>query len=502
MAKRPKKDASVEPANIVGGTTQLNVDDLSERQQRGLALWQASQMSNGLSVLLSDEETVWFSQTDPTRSYRVGRDMRNRRGAMVAEYRCACEDFIKNGTPIDCKHIVAEKLRRGVLSVAGAIQKPRKVEKLAERRPARTRLAFDGKSIRTSQRRARRKMPDRVPELVLSLGRAYNANQEDVLIPIRPQIYRGGRKGAPMVARAIALVSKVARGLSADEMMPEYQRMINDGTLPLSKPPDPDTLGNWVNDERLTPILQEFLRQTSLPFRNREIGGIIDSSKVSQMMTAHSRTVEYGSDERYGADWAKCHALVGVETMVVMGVAFSGTRGVGNAHDINFLMPLVLNALKTFSLKYLLGDKAYLSGPALEALWEKGIKAVIPIKKGWYKDKTGSYHEAITNLVRWFDADNNRLFHEVYRLRPKVEALFSLLKRMSGGYCWSRGRSRKEANADVISTAWQNELLCKFIYLNLRTTVTLEEETGYEIDYMISEKRFPKPSAPLLVSAA
>lgn len=45
-------------------------------------------------------------------------------------------------------------------------------------------------------------------------------------------------------------------------------------------------------------------------------------------------------------------------------------------------------------------------------------------------------------------------------------------------------------------------MLCKCIYLNLRTTVLLEHETGYRIDYTIAERHFPAPSIPLLKTAA
>lgn len=150
----------------------------------------------------------------------------------------------------------------------------------------------------------------------------------------------------------------------------------------------------------------------------------------------------------------------------------------------------------------MLGDKAYLKGKLLEWLWERHIKAAIPLKKGWFRDGDAFYHEAIMHLVEWYDRNNNRDFHEIYRLRPKIEALFSLLKRLADNYCWSRGHDRKEANADLICTAWKNELLCKFIYVNLRTTVHLEEETGYVMDYLIPERRFPRPTEPLLNRAA
>jgi len=57
-------------------------------------------------------------------------------------------------------------------------------------------------------------------------------------------------------------------------------------------------------------------------------------------------------------------------------------------------------------------------------------------------------------------------FHEVYRLRPKIESFFSMLKRAADGYCWSRGRPHKDAdgrrieNGETPCTAWINEALC------------------------------------------
>jgi hypothetical protein len=47
---------------------------------------------------------------------------------------------------------------------------------------------------------------------------------------------------------------------------------------------------------------------------------------MSQMRSAHARYVEYGDDERENAHWMKLHALVGVETLVCMGIELSGTN--------------------------------------------------------------------------------------------------------------------------------------------------------------------------------
>lgn len=162
-------------------------------------------------------------------------------------------------------------------------------------------------------------------------------------------------------------------------------------------------------------------------------------------MTAHQKAVEYDfHDKRPDADWMKCHALVGVETQVIMAVEFSGVYGSGT-HDLNFLEPLVETAITTFPLEYLLGDKAYLAERIPKWLAERGIRAVIPIKKGWFRDQDRVYNEPLAALVEWFDRNENRDFHEVYRLRSKIECLFSVLKRVADGYCWSRGRKRQNS---------------------------------------------------------
>lgn len=496
MAKTstPAPDPDNEPAK--------RFESLNERQKRGVELFARAQIQNGMALPVNDETTLWFSQSDPTRVYHVERQIRNRRGTLQLEYRCECEDFKKQGA-LDCKHIFAEKLRRGEHHVRNFRQrKGHDARTKASRRPARKRQAYDGRAIRSAHRSAKRILPERIPELTLSLKLAFDSQCDGIIIPSRVQRYRGGKKPAPASTRAAAIVMKIACGLSASEMMPYYDRMISDGFLNLRRPPNEDTFSDWINDERLTPILREFLRKTALPFREREIGAIIDSSKISQLMTAHQKSVEYDVyDKRPSADWMKCHALVGVETLVVMAVEFSGIYGQGT-HDVNFLQPLVESAIGTFPLEYLLGDKAYLTEHTPTWLAERGIKAVVPIKKRWFRDGKKSYSEALTHLVEWFDLNDNRDFHDVYRLRSKVECLFSVLKRTADGYCWSRGRRRRPPNGNEPCTAWINELLCKFIYINLRSTVNLEAETGIRIDYRVPSRRYPAPDRPLLFKRA
>ncbi len=300
------------------------------------------------------------------------------------------------------------------------------------------------------------------------------------------------RKKKHDLMRALALVFKIAEGKSNDEMLSVYQTLIAAGVLKMRKVPHQNTLCRWMNDPALTPILQKMVELTAKPFRVVECAAIVDSSKMSQMRSAHSRWVEYGDDERDDADWMKMHALVGVETLVCMAVMFSGTNSDGGrlpVHDINFVLPLIEKTKGKFSLRYLLGDKAYLSEQVVGRLFHMGVQAVIPIKKGWDGLNMKQFYEPYQALVRWFD-ERQPDFHEHYRLRPKIESYFSLVKRVAEGFCWSRGRPRKDAdgyrveNAKEPCTAWINETLCKVIYVNLRLTVQYEIATGYRMNYL------------------
>lgn len=503
-SKAAQSNNSGQPDHIAESPKTMLAADLDDRKIRGVFLSKAIEAGINECVHLSENKTLYFSSKDNTRVNTVERNLRNLRGKMTVVYTCTCPDFKKNGRT-DCSQIFADRLRRGEVVVEGEISAARARSAKATRRPARKLKTEDGRSYKAVERHARVAMGDGgISRLTSSLLGAYD--------DIHPKLFAGKENrsaGGQTYAdslRAICLLSKVSHGKSADEMIGVYRGLIDERRFRLKRPPHQNTLTDWFNDPLLTPVLHEFLRITSLPFRKREIGAIIDSTKLSQMRSAHSRWVEYAEDVRPGVDWMKAHALVGVETMIVMAVTFSGNRNSSDrtslSHDINFAKPLVRAARKVFPLEFLLGDKAYLSEEIVGWLFKKGIKAVIPVKRGWQKETKKLHYEACVELVEWYD-ERQSDFHEHYRLRPKIESFFSVLKRMAQGYCWSRGRSSSQVkNSDTPCVAWINEALCKFIYINLRTTILYEKRTGYTADYQIAERFFPPATEPLLIAAA
>lgn len=465
----------------------LKADDLDDRQLDGLTFFNQFRKGKSRLTPVDENQSIYWSQSDPDTAYTVTRKISNIRGIICAVYSCSCPDG-KKYLRRDCSHQFAEKIRRGEVIISGRIPANRPIKDKAGRRPPRERVTASGRSIKTAQRDARVRMPEEIPRLILSLRDAYDIRHKDAIA------LRLGKLTADSLRCAVLLL-KISEGKSADAMVSRYQELISDGRLNMRRPPHQNTLSEWINDDTITPVLEEMLAITTEPFRIREIGAIMDSSKVSQMRTAHARLVEYGTDKRPEAEWMKAHALVGVETLAVMAVEFSAK----DIHDINHFKSLLAKVPKAFALRFLLADRAYLSENTLGTLWDLGIRAVIPVKSKWDPETKKAYYEAAKSLANWYD-NRPREFDEIYRLRPKIEGLFSLMKRLADGFCWSRGRPR---TGNQQPTAWKNEVLCKFIYLNLRATVTLSEETGYrDIDYRDHGRFFPAPANPLLIGPA
>jgi hypothetical protein len=489
QARPADKDQPDAPSSAVGAAhlaIKLHVDELDDRQKRGAIL--AAKIAKGKARVadIGDERSIYWSTKNDARAYELTRLKAQVRGVKGVVRRCDCADFKKNGR-IDCLHIFADRIRRKEVIIEGKLSSKQSLEATAIRRPTRKQFTADGRSHRTVQKIALTKMPKRVPDLIFALRRADELHNPST-----------SNKEWRDRVHAQALILKIAHGVSANAMISVYEDYIESGIFCRTKPPCQNTLTAWMNDPALTPILRRYLNMTVQPFRKSENTAILDSTFFSQLRTASYRLTTYGPNEAEGAEWLQCNVISGAETNVVMDVIFSPKR----THDSFYLTKLVESALRTFTLKNIIGDKGYLSGPNIGWLHRIGLRGFIPVKKGWRSEtKEPEDVEACTELVERYD-NHQRDFHEVYRLRVKIEGIFSVVKRVADGHCWSRGRVRTVESLEGPRDAWTNELLCKFIYVNLRATVTREAMTGYDANYLIPDKFFPAPAEPLVAEAA
>ena len=158
---------------------QLRAVDLADSQVEGLALFKSIQKRKTRIVPLEDgTQTIYWSAREADKAYTVSWKITNVRGTVKMVYMCSCPDA-KKYMRRDCEHQFAEKLRRGEVVITGRVPVNRPRKDKAGRRPARKRLAEDGRSIKSAQRDARVKMPGEIPRLVLSLKNAYDARHPE-----------------------------------------------------------------------------------------------------------------------------------------------------------------------------------------------------------------------------------------------------------------------------------------------------------------------------------
>ncbi len=184
----PKTKLAVSSAiGLITGATSIAFADLSDRQKNGLLMYERSLAQNGMCIPFTENESFWCSQNDSTRTYRVEHEIRNLRGKVEIIYRCQCQDFITQGGH-DCKHIFAEKLRRGEVTITDVPTKRKRGHQKARRGPTRKRKDYRGRSIRTSQKEARVELASRMPSLITSMGRAFQMHSSGIIIRVHSQV--------------------------------------------------------------------------------------------------------------------------------------------------------------------------------------------------------------------------------------------------------------------------------------------------------------------------
>ena len=187
--------------------------------------------------------------------------------------------------------------------------------------------------------------------LLLAIVRQYQA--------LFPEATLKGFLGRPetlMALKAFTLILKTTMGLSSDRMLKEYQELIDSDrvTVPdaldrhvdvtLRRPPAANTLSRWLNDERLTLVLERIYAITCIPFRMMESTVLVDSSKFSQAMFTTSRGFFYLGDRRTGSKWTVLHVAVGLESKAVLAAIVTDNR----IHDSRLFRALLLR-VRSFS---------------------------------------------------------------------------------------------------------------------------------------------------------
>jgi transposase len=232
----------------------------------------------------------------------------------------------------------------------------------------------------------------------------------------------------------------------------------------IEKVPAYASIGHYIENPDVTPVIKELIALTSLALASVENDFTIDSSGFGT-----SRFVKW-FDHKYGKEvdaraWVKAHLICGVKTNVVTAVELT----MGNEHDSKFLPELVLQTAKNFDVKEVSGDKAYSSRKNLQLIGDLGAVPYIPFRKG----TTGKSHGATMwkKMYHYFEFRNEEFLGH-YHKRSNAETTFHMIKSKFGDSV----RSKTEV-------AQVNEVLLKVLCHNICVVIQEMFELGIEPDF-------------------
>ncbi len=286
--------------------------------------------------------------------------------------------------------------------------------------------------------------------------RAYNAAQtseqdrfQELLHDLcsgiqQPQEQRRGRPSLPLCDAVFSAAFKVYSTMSARRFMSDLREAHARGMI--SRVPHYNSIFNYLEDEELTPILLELIRQSSLPLASVEVDFAVDSSGFGT-----SRYTRW-YDHKYGklmqrAQWVKAYIICGVKTNVITSVE------IGDEHsgDSKVLPRLVNATAKGFIISEVSADAAYGSSANVASITaHKGTPFI-----AFRSNATGKASALFQQMFHYFQFKREE-FLQHYHKRSNVESTFSMLKRKFGDSLRSK-----------TTQAMINEALCKIICHNL-----------------------------------
>lgn len=340
---------------------------------------------------------------------------------------CSCPDFEINGGTTRCKHVWAVEYHR------------------------KTEMTEDGKTTTTTETLRvtyRQDWPN------------YNAAQchekeyaakllRGLCDSVREERQGRGRPRLPACDRVFAATMKVFTTLSTRRADGDMRDWAAKGFL--SKAPSYNSVIEYLDDPKLTPILTAMIVDAAAPLRAVESQFAIDSSGFTTAVYRRWYDEKYGK-ERSEALWLKAHLMCGTKTNAVTSVMITD----GNVSDSPQLPALLDATMKRFDVKELSADKGYSSFNNLEYAGKVGVEPFVAYKR----DTLGTTGPEIWRKMFGYFQFKREEFLGHYHRRSNVESTFSMIKRKFGGNLRSKTR-----------VAQENELLAKILCHNLSCLV-------------------------------
>jgi len=298
--------------------------------------------------------------------------------------------------------------------------------------------------------------------------KAYNAaqtNEQDKFQALLRDLCKGvpspehknGRPPLPLSDAIFNIVYKTYSTISQRRFMSDLREAHGRGHI--AKLPHFNSISNYLENEKLTPILRNLIMQSSLPLKSVEVDFAVDSSGFTTSRFTRWFDVKYGKP-RAEHHWVKVHLMCGVKTNIVtaveVGEPFSG--------DSPFFPPMVKTTAQNFAIAEVSADKAYDSIKCVESVVETKGQPYIALRA----TATGGVGGAYREMFHYFQFKRDE-FLAHYHKRSNVESTFSMIKRKFGDFLRSK--------TDIAMT---NETLCKILAHNIVVLIHEMHELGID----------------------
>ncbi|TAL48001.1 IS5 family transposase, partial [archaeon] len=229
------------------------------------------------------------------------------------------------------------------------------------------------------------------------------------------------------------------------------------------------SVGHFIQDGELTPIIKDLIRISSLPLKAIESDVAIDSTGFTTTRFARWFDHKYGKeiDKRV---WIKAHVMSGTKTNIITAVEVTPTP----EHDSKFLPQLLVETAENFQVNEVSADKGYSSRENLEAISNAGAMPYIPFRKNTTSKALGS---STWHKMWYYFMFKHDEFLQHYHKRSNAETVFHMVKSKFGDHV----RSKTE-------TAQVNEVLLKLLCHNICVVIQEMNELGIKPDFFAGRK--------------
>lgn len=356
-------------------------------------------------------------------------------------YRCTCPDYELRGLP--CKHTYA--VQYSLFRETAPDGTVRETETL------RVTYTQDWSSYNAAQTSEKEMFCRLLKDLVAG-------------VPQPDQ--KRGRPSLPIADRIFAGAFKVYSTVSGRRFMTDMKQAATDGYV--SRAPHYNSIFNAIDDETLTPILQDLIVKSSLPLQAVETTFAIDSTGFGTSVYYNHYTAKYGGSEQTWRDYVKLHACIGVKTHVITAAEVTAKSTADGA----MLPALVKTTAENFSVQEVCADKAYSSRVNLQTLTMMNATPLVP----FFSRAVGHTDSPLWNRLFHYFQMNRGEFLAHYHQRSNAESVFSSMKRKFA----DRLRSKTEV-------AQRNEVLLKCLCHNIVCLIHEMHETGAPISFQTTK---------------